>query len=402
MRGVAGDEDAVGAVAVGDQFTPPPSGLVDEDTGETVEPQPVPEWDEASRVAVVDAAEAAMTAFARPDLDYDTWWAGVEPLLTPEAAEDYAYVQHLSGGRVDLMLGRGSVADPGLALAVRQALAQEVDRLQFAVNEIDAVSPQTGEDEELVAACRIAQIHDHIASLPEERSREIEVLEFVPASDLDPLMYDRSYFLEPDGKSSKSYVLLAKTLAETDRVAIVNFALRNKTRLAALRVKDFSKRDVMMIHTLLWPDEIRSADFASVEDQELSDKEMSMARMLIDELAGDYDPDEFEDDYALAVEALVRAKIDGGQVQQVEDDEEESGEVVDLLAALARSVEKAKAARGESSPAPAKATAKKATAKKATAKKATAKKATAKKTAATKSTAKKTSAKKTAPKKKAS
>ena len=75
-----------------DQFTPPPSGLVDEDTGETVEPQPVPEWDEASRVAVVDAAEAAMTAFARPDLDYDTWWAGVEPLLTPEAAEDYAYV----------------------------------------------------------------------------------------------------------------------------------------------------------------------------------------------------------------------------------------------------------------------------------------------------------------------
>src|ERR1044072_1493068 len=106
---------------------------------------------------------------------------------------------------------------------------------------------------------------DDIATLPEERSREIEVVESGPASDLDPLMYDKSYFLEPDTKSTKSYVLLAKTLAETDRVAIVHFALRNKTRLAALRVKDFSKRDVMVIHTLLWPDEIRDPDFPSVD-----------------------------------------------------------------------------------------------------------------------------------------
>src|SRR6202140_3360143 len=94
-----------------------------------------------------------------------------------------------------------------------------------------------------------------VATLPEERSREIEVLEFVPASDIDPMMYDRSYFLEPDGKSTKSYVLLAKTLATTDRVAIVHFALRNKTRLAALRVKDFSKRDLVVIHTLSCPAE---------------------------------------------------------------------------------------------------------------------------------------------------
>ncbi|ETZ39062.1 ku protein [Mycobacterium intracellulare MIN_061107_1834] len=104
---------------------------------------------------------------------------------------------------------------------------------------------------------------DDIATLPEERSREIEVLEFVPASDVDPMLFDRSYFLEPDSKSSKSYVLLAKTLAETDRMAIVHFTLRNKTRLAALRVKDFGKRDVMVIHTLLWPDEIRDPDFRS-------------------------------------------------------------------------------------------------------------------------------------------
>src|ERR1700709_2508362 len=89
---------------------------------------------------------------------------------------------------------------------------------------------------------------EDIATLPEERSRGIEVVEFVPAEQIDPLMYDKSYFLEPDSKSSKSYMLLAQTLAETDRVAIVHFALRNKTRLAALRVKDFGKREGIIIN----------------------------------------------------------------------------------------------------------------------------------------------------------
>ena len=235
---------------------------------------------------------------------------------------------------------------------------------------------------------------DDMAELPTRSSKEISVEKFVPEDQIDPMLLDKSYYLEPDKTATKPYVLLREALEAEGRMAIVTVSIRTRMTMAVLRVRD----GVIVMQTMLWPDEIRSADFASVEDQELSDKEMSMARMLIDELAGDYDPDEFEDDYALAVEALVRAKIDGGQVQQVEDDEEESGEVVDLLAALARSVEKAKAARGESTPAPAK----KATAKKATAKKATAKKATAKKTAATKSTAKKTSAKKTAAKKKAS
>ena len=235
---------------------------------------------------------------------------------------------------------------------------------------------------------------DDMAELPTRSSKEISVEKFVPEDQIDPMLLDKSYYLEPDKTATKPYVLLREALEAQGRMAVVTVSIRSRMTMAVLRVRD----GVIVMQTMLWPDEIRSADFASVEDQELSDKEMSMARMLIDELAGDYDPDEFEDDYALAVEALVRAKIDGGQVQQVEDEEEESGEVVDLLAALARSVEKAKAARGESTPAPAK----KATAKKATAKKATAKKATAKKTAATKSTAKKTSAKKTAPKKKAS
>src|ERR1700759_4276001 len=155
---------------------------------------------------------------------------------------------------------------------------------------------------------------DDIATLPEERSREIEVLEFVPASELDPMMFDRSYFLEPDSKSSKSYVLLAKTLAETDRVAIVHFTLRNKTRLAALRVKDFGKREVMIIHTLLWPDEIRDPDFP-VLDQKVDVKpaELKMAGQVVESMTEDFHPEKFTDTYREEMLELVRAKIEGGE-----------------------------------------------------------------------------------------
>lgn len=193
---------------------------------------------------------------------------------------------------------------------------------------------------------------DDIASLPEERSREIEVLEFVPASDLDPLMYDRSYFLEPDGKSSKSYVLLAKTLAEADRVAIVNFALRNKTRLAALRVKDFSKRDVMMIHTLLWPDEIRDPDFPILDKEvEIKPAELKMASQVVDSMTDDFNPDRYHDDYQEHLHELIQAKLEGGEAFATEEQPtelDESEDVSDLLAKLEASV-KARREQGSSS-----------------------------------------------------
>ncbi|MGN7248042.1 Ku protein [Janibacter anophelis] len=246
---------------------------------------------------------------------------------------------------------------------------------------------------------------EDMSDLPTRSSKEISVEKFVPEEQIDPMLLDKSYYLEPDKSATKPYVLLREALEVQGRMAVVTVSIRTRMTMAVLRVRD----GVIVMQTMLWPDEIRAADFATIEDQEVSEREMSMARMLIDELAGDYDPDEYEDDYAQAVEALVRAKLEGGEVQQVESDEEESGEVVDLLAALARSVEKAKASRGESSEPAAKAPAKKSTAKtatkKAAAKKAPAKKAAAKKTAAKKSTAKKAPAKKApakATKKKAS
>jgi DNA end-binding protein Ku len=225
---------------------------------------------------------------------------------------------------------------------------------------------------------------EDIASLPEERSREIEVIEFVPADQLDPMMYDKSYFLEPDSKSSKSYVLLAKTLAETDRVAIVHFALRSKTRLAALRVKDFSKREVMVIQTLLWPDEIRDPDFPVLDKEvDIKPAELKMAGQVVESMTDDFHPDQFRDDYQEHLHELVQAKLEGGEAFSTEESEpenlDETDDVSDLLAKLEASV-KARQSEGAAEKAPAKkAAAKKAPAKKTAAKKAPAKKAAAKK-----------------------
>jgi DNA end-binding protein Ku len=219
---------------------------------------------------------------------------------------------------------------------------------------------------------------DDIATLPEERSREIEVLEFVPASQLDPIMYDKSYFLEPDSKSSKSYVLLAKTLMDTDRLAIVHFALRNKTRLAALRVKDFSKREVMVIHTLLWPDEIRDPDFPVLDSKvEIKPAELKMAGQVVDSMSEDFNPDQFHDDYQAQLKELVDAKLEGGEAFSAEEQPtelDESDDVSDLLAKLEASVKKRQQGSGSGSDSTDNKPAKKAAAKKAPAKKAATKK----------------------------
>jgi DNA end-binding protein Ku len=180
-------------------------------------------------------------------------------------------------------------------------------------------------------------------------------------------------------------VLLAKTLAETDRVAIVHFALRNKTRLAALRVKDFSKRDVMVIHTLLWPDEIRDPDFPVLDKEvEIKPAELKMAGSVVESMTDDFHPDQFRDDYQEQLHELVQAKLQGGEAFTAEEQPtelDETEDVSDLLAKLEASVKARKSgsdADGKKAPAK-KAPAKKAAAKKAPAKKAPAKKAAAKK-----------------------
>ena len=166
----------------------------------------------------------------------------------------------------------------------------------------------------------------------------------MPADQIDPMRLDKSYYLEPDKAATKPYILLRDALVKEKRMAICTVSIRTRMTMAVLRVRD----GVIVMQTMLWPDEIRGADFAAVDDdQHASKQEMDMAKMLIDQLAGDYEPSEYEDDYAIAVKELVRAKVEGGEVRVSAAEPEESGEVVDLLAALARSVEKAKASRGE-------------------------------------------------------
>ncbi|WP_265443342.1 Ku protein [Flexivirga meconopsidis] len=246
---------------------------------------------------------------------------------------------------------------------------------------------------------------EDLADLPISTSKEIAVDKFVPSDQIDPLYLDKCYYLEPDKGAVKPYMLLREALESTDRVALVTVALRTRTTVAVLRVRG----EVIVLQTLLWPDEVRAAEFGVLDDAAGDDAkpaELAMAHMLVESLSGDYDPSEYTDDYEEAVKAVVKAKLEGGEVTTPEEPEDEGGEVLDLLAALQQSVARAKAARGEPTDQPAGAAApEKATdgpaSKKAATKSATKKPAAkkpAKKAAATKSAAKKTAAKKPAKK----
>ena len=251
---------------------------------------------------------------------------------------------------------------------------------------------------------------EDLASLDSKSSKEISVEKFVPAEQIDPLLLDKSYYLEPDKSAVKPYALLREALRSTDRMAVVTVAVRTRLSMAVLRVKD----DVIVLQTMLWPDEVRKPSFDVLDDiPEPNEREVKMADLLIESMVDDFEPNDYEDDYQQAVQALVERKLAGGDVKAAPKakGDDEGGDVVDLLAALQRSVDRAKAARGEDTsaysgagqegsgsddgadtedddaeddqPAAKKATARKAPAKKSassTTKKAAAKKSTAKRT----------------------
>lgn len=186
---------------------------------------------------------------------------------------------------------------------------------------------------------------EDLASLPNRSSKEISVEKFVPSSQIDPLCLDRSYYLEPDALAAKPYALLREALRASDRVAVVTVSVRTRLTTAVLRVRG----DAIVMQTMLWPDEIREARFPVLQDiPEPTPAETAMAAMLVDSLTGDFDPKDYEDDYAEAVEKLVQARLSGGEAIEAAGGADEGGEVVDLLAALQQSVARAKAARSQS------------------------------------------------------
>lgn len=231
---------------------------------------------------------------------------------------------------------------------------------------------------------------DDLASLPEERSREIEVVEFVPSDDLDPIMFERSYYLEPDSSSSKAYVLLRRTLEETDRTAIVRFALRQKTRLGALRVRE----DVIVLQSLLWEDEVREVRFPALEESvRISAKELEMSEALVESFSSRFRPDVFVDEYQAQLRKLIEAKLEQGDAldtaatfgEQPESAEGEPAEPIDLMEVLQRSIERQRDAKQSNGSSGSSKTAAKTTTRKPAASKAAASKASTAKPAASKS-----------------
>jgi DNA end-binding protein Ku len=185
---------------------------------------------------------------------------------------------------------------------------------------------------------------DDFADLPLSSSRAIDVLEFVPADQIDPILYSKAYYLEPDGAVGlKPYLLLRDALIRARRVGLVKVALRQREQLATIRVRD----DVLVLNTMLWPDEVRAPAFdvlSTADDVQLRKQELQMAGSLIESMAGQFDPTEFTDTYREALQQVIDAKVEGREVVKPPEPAEEA-EAIDLMSALRASVERAKAAR---------------------------------------------------------
>ena len=191
---------------------------------------------------------------------------------------------------------------------------------------------------------------EDLDELPLATEREIAVEEFVPADQVDPIMLGRTYYLEPEKTAAKPYALLREALLQTDRMAVVKVALRQRESMAVLRVRD----KVICLQTLLWPDEIRDADFPILDAEvTVRPQEAKMAASLVESLASDFDPSDFTDAYKEALEQLIEAKVSSGSTVSVPsaagEERADGGEVVDLLSALQRSVERARGARSGAS-----------------------------------------------------
>jgi DNA end-binding protein Ku len=187
-------------------------------------------------------------------------------------------------------------------------------------------------------------------SLPQVSGHEIDVIEFVPADQIDPMLFDKSYYLEPEAKAAKPYALLREALVQTDRVAVVRFALRQRESIALLRVRD----KVIVLQTMLWPDEVRLPEFDILDSEvELRPQEMTMAASLVESLGADFDPSQFHDDYRDAVVEMIERKRTTGESRPapVEAKASDDGDsMTDLLSALQASVDAARAKSGTAAP----------------------------------------------------
>lgn len=183
-------------------------------------------------------------------------------------------------------------------------------------------------------------------ALPLKTDHAIDVLQFVSAEEVDSIYFQKTYYLEPDKTAQRPYALLRDALEKSDRLAVVKITMRQRETLAMVRARD----DLLVLHMMLWPDEVRTPDFAFLdEDIEVRDNELKMANSLIDSMSGAFDPNDYTDDYTDAMARLIEQKADGAELPEQPEEEESTGEVIDLMSALEQSVARAKQGRGDSS-----------------------------------------------------
>ena len=177
-------------------------------------------------------------------------------------------------------------------------------------------------------------------SLDVESIRAIDVVSFVPLTDIDPIYFDKSYYVAPENTGVKAYKLLSEALQAEGQVGIAKVSLREKEHLATIRITD---DDVIVLETMHWPDEIRQPAFEELDKQvDLRDNEVKMARQLVQQLSAEFNPEEFHDEYRVALEEMINRKVEGEEVTVAPEPAEEPTKVIDLMEALKASVDEAK------------------------------------------------------------
>jgi len=234
-------------------------------------------------------------------------------------------------------------------VSFRQVHREDGGRIQFrrvcSVDGEEVPYSDVAKGYELATGDVVVLTDDDLKDLPLATAHRIDVLHFSPAGQLDPILANKAYYLEPEPAGVRAYVLFRDALERSGRVAVAKVAIRQREALAALRVRD----GVLVLETLLWPDEIRTPDFAFLdEDVDVRSQELKMAASLIDTMTEDFDPSAFKDAYREALEALVQAKIEGNDVVRPAGtlvSPEKSAGPADLTETLRASVEAAKASR---------------------------------------------------------
>ncbi|PZS18371.1 MAG: Ku protein [Pseudonocardiales bacterium] len=184
---------------------------------------------------------------------------------------------------------------------------------------------------------------EDFANLPLATTKVVELVAFVPADQIDPLALARGYYLEPDPAGRKPYELLRAALDRTNRVGLAKIAIRSKEALAVLRPRG----DVLALQTMVWPDEVRKAQFDVLEREvSVSNAELKMADTLIEAMSGDFTPEAYQDGYREALLSVIEAKTAGKELVAPPTSAQPAPSV-DLITALQASVEAAKAARGD-------------------------------------------------------